>query len=130
MYVLFSFVFEDCASLRPPALILSATALIWPGVVPQQPPKSVMPCAKFLSWLSENSSGSTLKTSFPFTTTGRPALGWARTGRCAYEQNCSASFSSSSRLPPQLKPKTSTWRDSRYVTQVRTSAPVRVLRFD
>src|SRR5574344_544309 len=102
------------ATFRPSlsAASILTMALMWLGVVPQHPPSTLTPCALFADCAAANVCGDTPNTAFPSTTCGKPAFGCASTGRCAYLQNCCASASSSSRLPPQLNPSTSTPSDS------------------
>ena len=68
-----------CRGFRPRSR--GANARMWPGVVPQQPPRMAAPMSRNVLPHRANSSGPTSKTVSPPSRRGRPALGWIMTGR-------------------------------------------------
>ncbi len=99
-------------------------ALIWAGVVPQQPPRADTPSSAISFMIAENSSGSTRKEVFPSTTVGSPALGFSTMGREQISLNFGRNSFITSGPKPQFRPMASARSPSSIATAASKSAPV------
>ena len=120
-------IFFSVCSLKGSTSTAFLRALIWSGVVPQQPPTTCTPRWAIFTIHSVNSSGPTVYIVFPSLTTGSPAFGFTMTGiEAAFTTLSTIGYTSwGPRL--QLIPNASTLRPSSIATVDSTLPPVRSL---
>ena len=107
----------------------STAALMWSGVVPQQPPSTWTPRSAMAPMWTANSAGPTSKTVQPSQVWGRPALGLTIRGTEAYSTSCFTMGTIWAGPRPQLTPRASTPRPSSRATVEAGVPPVSSLPF-
>ena len=106
---------------------ISESALIWAGVVPQQPPTIPAPASMIIFISSAKVSGVMAYTLLPSTSSGIPAFGFANTGTNATSFMAATSSVILSGPVEQFTPIASTPRFCNTLTAVTGSVPYKVL---